>query len=246
MPMSEVAELLEGRPGGILLVADHASNRLPQGADLGISRALLDDHIAVDIGVDPLARALARRLGCPAVIARYSRLFVDLNRDPDEPAAIPALSDGHAISANQTLSREEREARIAHFWMPYHAVLAAAIERLRPAMLLNLHSFTPRLASRPEEQRPWEIGILYNGDDRAARLAIPAFRESGVVTGDNEPYSGRMLNATMNRHAEARHLPYLGIEVRQDLIAADAGVTHWCERIAAVVEGIAAALPERA
>lgn len=242
MPMSEVAELLEGRPGGILLVADHASNRLPQGADLGISRALLDDHIAVDIGVDPLARALARRLGCPAVIARYSRLFVDLNRDPDEPAAIPALSDGHAISANQTLSREEREARIAHFWMPYHAVLAAAIERLRPAMLLNLHSFTPRLASRPEEQRPWEIGILYNGDDRAARLAIPAFRESGVVTGDNEPYSGRMLNATMNRHAEAERRPYLGIEVRQDQIDDETGQTAWAERLTRIANEVALTL----
>lgn len=244
--MTDVAELIEGRPGGILLVADHASNRLPEGMDLGISRSLLDEHIAVDIGVDPLARALARRLDCPAVIARFSRLFVDLNRDPDEPAVIPALSDGHAIPANQTLGRQDREARIARYWMPYHAALAAAIERLRPAMLLNLHSFTPRLGSRPEEVRPWEIGVLYNGDDRAACLAIPAFRKAGVVTGDNEPYSGRMLNATMNRHAEARHLPYLGIEVRQDLIGTRNGVSRWCERIAAVVERTAAALPERA
>jgi predicted N-formylglutamate amidohydrolase len=51
----------------------------------------------------------------------------------------------------------------------------------------------------------------------------------GIVTGDNEPYSGRLLNATMNRHAEATGTPYLGIEIRNDLISGDAGVTMWCE-----------------
>lgn len=240
--MTDAAELIAGRPGGILLVADHASNRLPEGIDLGVPQALLDDHIAVDIGVEPLAQALALRLGCPALIARYSRLLVDLNRDPHEPNVIPALSDGHAIPANQSLTPEQRQQRIARYWEPYHAALAAAIERHSPVMLLNLHSFTPRLASRPEEVRPWEVGVLYNGDARAALPAIRFFRERDIVTGDNEPYSGRLLNATMNRHAEARGLPYLGLEVRQDLIADAGGVERWCGKIAAVAELTCAAL----
>ena len=91
------------------------------------------------------------------------------------------------------------------------------------------------MASAPAP-RPWQVGILYNRDDRAARIAIPALAEAGVRVGDNEPYSGKLLNATMNRHAEANGLPYLGIEVRQNLIGDDDGVARWTETLAPVVE----------
>ncbi len=84
-------------------------------------------------------------------------------------------------------------------------------------------------------QRPWQIGILYNRDERAARIAIPLLEAAGIVTGDNEPYSGRVLNATMNRHGEAAGLPYLGIEVRQDEIGDAAGVARWATLLAPVI-----------
>src|SRR5439155_24547253 len=58
----------------LLLIADHASNQVPSEIELGISDALLSDHIAVDIGAGPLARALARRLDCPAIMGAWSRL----------------------------------------------------------------------------------------------------------------------------------------------------------------------------
>ena len=85
------------------------------------------------------------------------------------------------------------------------------------ALILSLHSFTPQLASSPST-RPWQVGVLYNHDDRAARLAIPWLEAEGLVVGDQQPYSGQLLNATMNRHAEAEGRPYLGIEIRQDQI----------------------------
>ena len=43
-----VGELVEG---GILVVSDHASNRVPADIDLGIEPALLYEHVSVDIGV---------------------------------------------------------------------------------------------------------------------------------------------------------------------------------------------------
>ena len=61
--------------------------------------------------------------------------------------------------------------------------------------------------------------MLYNQDERAARLAIPLLEAEGLIVGDQQPYSGHLLNATMNRHAEAEGRPYLGIEIRQDQIA---------------------------
>jgi 8-oxo-dGTP pyrophosphatase MutT (NUDIX family) len=75
------------------------------------------------------------------------------------------------------------------------------------ALILSLHSFTPQLASDPQQMRPWHVGVLYNEDDRAARVAIPLLEAEGLMVGDQEPYSGRLLNATMNRHAGQFALP---------------------------------------
>jgi predicted N-formylglutamate amidohydrolase len=72
---------------------------------------------------------------------------------------------------------------------------------------------------------------------------IAALRAVGIATGDNEPYSGKALNATMNLHAEANGIPYLGLEVRQDLIGDDAGVARWAEVLAPVIEAVASSYP---
>jgi predicted N-formylglutamate amidohydrolase len=233
----QLAEYFEGEAGSpLLILADHASNHVPSDLNLGIDPRLMDEHIAIDIGVEPLAHALRRRLGCPALLARVSRLVVDLNREEGELGAIPAHSDGHEIPGNAALDDAGRKERLERFWRPYHHLIDERIDRNDPRMLVALHSFTPRLASRPEEERPWQVGMLYNQDDRAARIAIAALRRAGVTTGDNEPYSGRVLNATMNRHAEARGLPYLGFELRQDLISSTQAVEKWANVIASVVQ----------
>jgi len=231
---------------GLLIVVDHASNRVPEDIDLGIDPALLDAHMAIDIGAAELAAALSARLSAPALLATVSRLVIDLNREEDAPGLIPEHSDGHAVPGNIGLSAEARAARIARFWRPYHAALAGRIARDAPLLLVSLHSFTPRLSSAPGEARPWQVGVLYNGDDRAARLAIPLLEAAGVVTGDNFPYSGKILNATMNHHAEGRGLAYLGLEVRQDLISDAAGVERWADILAPIVAETRNSLAQKA
>ncbi|MEY4056419.1 MAG: hypothetical protein RL519_1754, partial [Pseudomonadota bacterium] len=54
------------RFGGILVVSDHASNRVPEDIDLGIDPVLLSQHIAVDLGVAELGTLLAERPGIAA------------------------------------------------------------------------------------------------------------------------------------------------------------------------------------
>lgn len=203
----------------VLIVADHASNRVPRDIDLGIDRALLSTHIGWDIGVATLAHVLH----APAYLGNVSRLVIDLNRDLGDPGLVPLSSDGIDIPGNVG----DISDRIEQYWKPYHDELEQQITLTQPHMLLSLHSFTPQLATRPEEERPWEVGVLYNNDERAARIAIPLLEAAGIVTGDQQPYSGKLLNATMNRHAEGNGLPYLGLEVRQDLIDSDEGVEHW-------------------
>jgi predicted N-formylglutamate amidohydrolase len=169
---------------------------------------------------------------------------IDLNREEDAPGLIPTSSDGFSIPGNRLLDAEGRRARLERFWWPYHQGIAARIAADRPRLIVSLHSFTPRLATRPEEARPWQIGILYNQDDRAARAGITALRAAGIITGDNQPDSGKVLNATMNRHAEANAIPYLGIEVRQDLIDEEAGVAAWADKLAPVIDAVARGLDE--
>lgn len=238
--MSDAAFEIIGTPrfGGILVVSDHASAHVPQDIDLGVSPDLLQQHVAIDIGVAAVAKIMAQRAGTAAFLGAISRLVCDFNRDEHAPAIIPIASDGHAIPGN-ALTPQQHQARIDRFFHPYHAALADLLDAVPQALILSLHSFTPQLASHPDELRPWQVGVLYNQDDRAARIAIPLLQAEGLVVGDQEPYSGKLLNATMNRHAEAEGRPYLGIEIRQDEIATAQGQAIWAERLIRICNAVA-------
>lgn len=244
--LSMITETHEFIPGasesGVLLIADHASCHVPDGVDLGICPSVLSRHVAIDLGVEPLVRSLAPALGAAGIVARVSRLVIDLNREEDAPGIIPHASDGIEIPGNIALELWERDNRIARYHRVYHGAIADTVADLDPELLVSIHSFTPRLETRPEEDRPWEIGILYNQDDRAARIAIPMLEAVGLIVGDNLPYSGKVLNYTMNRHAEANGIPYLGLEIRQDLIRSEADIDLWTQRLSPVVTAVRGAL----
>ena len=230
--MSEAFTLVEAGGLDLLIVADHASAHVPQDIDLGIDPALLGNHIAIDIGVAAVSRLLAAQLGGTAILGGVSRLVIDLNREEDAPGLLPVMSDGHAISGNRDADLSDRMRRFYH---PYHQAIERRLATMASPFILSVHSFTPLLASYPDQQRPWEIGILYGADDRAARIAIPLLEAAGLRVGDQQPYSGKLLNATMNRHAEANGIPYLGIEMRQDLVADAAGQRRFADLLGPVV-----------
>ncbi|WP_120219257.1 N-formylglutamate amidohydrolase [Sphingopyxis sp. FD7] len=238
--MSEAwRQLGEPRAGGILLIGDHASAHVPDDVDLGIDPALLTNHIAIDIGVAEVAALLVDGGAVDAaILGGVSRLVVDLNREEDAPGVLPIASDGHAVPGN-ALNDAAREARLARFFRPYHDHIAATIARHRPAMILSLHSFTPALWAHPDQARPWHVGVLYNEDDRLVAGAIAALEAEGLLVGDQQPYSGKVLNATMNRHAEANNIPYIGIEMRQDLVGDAAGQALFAERLARMCRKVA-------
>lgn len=228
----------EPQHGGIVCVADHASNHVPLDIPLGISPGLLDNHIAVDIGVAGVAERMAHRHNIAAHLATVSRLACDLHREEDNPAVVPTESDGHLIPGNIGANIERR---LEIFHRPYHAALADWLDAAEPELIVSLHSFTPKLETS-DQDRPWQLALLYNQDDRAARHAIRLFEELGLTVGDNEPYSGRELNATMNRHAEAHGRFYLALEIRQDLISNRADQARWAGMVGDVANRVALAL----
>lgn len=226
----------------ILLVCDHASRRFPRAvADLGLDPVARRSHLAWDIGAGDLTRRLSDALSVTAVLAGYSRLIVDCNRDLLDTEAFLEYGDGVMIPGNRHLTPADRLARSEAIFRPYHRAIHAEIRRLvaagRVPAVLAIHSFTPVLNG---VSRPWEVGILWDADRRVADILIPELRRAGFVVGDNEPYSGRApQDFTIDRHAEAAGLPHAGIEVRQDLVDGEAGV----ERLAGVLEHIVRSFP---
>ncbi|MGW8203275.1 N-formylglutamate amidohydrolase [Sphingomonas sp. VDB2] len=230
--MSEAYNQIDGGGLDLLIVGDHASAHVPDDIELGIDPALLREHIAIDIGVAEVSRLLAAQLGGTAILGGVSRLVIDLNREEDAPGLLPVMSDGHAIPGNRDADLADRMMRFHH---PYHHRVATLLEGMGLPFILSVHSFTPRLASDPGQQRPWDIGVLYNQDDRAARIAIPLLEAAGLKVGDQLPYAGTLLNATMNRHAEANGIPYLGVEMRQDLVGDAEGQARFASILGPVV-----------
>jgi predicted N-formylglutamate amidohydrolase len=226
----------------LLLVCDHASRIFPRAlGDLGLDPLARRCHLALDIGAGALTQKLAESLGATAVLAGYSRLVVDCNRDLLDPGAFLEFGDGIVIPGNRNLRPEQKAARAESIYWPYHRAIDAEIKRLagerRAPAVIAIHSFTPVLDG---VSRPWEFGILWDADPGIADILMRKLADSGFVVGDNEPYSGRApQDFTVDNHAEAAGLPHAGIEVRQDLIADDAGVA----RIAGILHGIIDNLP---
>ncbi|MFC3309968.1 N-formylglutamate amidohydrolase [Blastomonas aquatica] len=237
-----------GGQSPFLIVGDHAGNAIPQQlGTLGLLEADRMRHIAWDIGVYDLGKALAQALDAPFLFQHYSRLVIDCNRDPYHPDASPAVSDGIVIPGNAELTPDRIAARVAAIHAPYHSRIAAELARraaaAQPTIFLALHSFTPTLDGT---SRPWEIGILHDGGDTrfAEALLAELIARPDITVGDNEPYQMDATDYSVPRHAYAAGMPYAEIEIRQDLLAEAGGVAAWsltlCLACKAALQRIAA------
>lgn len=235
----------DGNPD-ILLLCDHASNALPdEYGTLGLAVTEFHRHIAFDIGTAPLVRALAERLACPAVLGTSSRLLIDLNRGVDDPTIVMKLSDGSVIPDNADVdpfrNADEFHRRIALYHQPYHDAVAAQIARARGQghvpVILSVHSFTPAWRG---VSRQWEVGILWDQDDRIARPMMQAFADQGLCVGDNLPYVGYLKNDTLYRHGTEHGLPHALLEIRQDLIDTEKEQLLWADRVAEMMPRLVA------
>lgn len=228
----------------ILLVCDHASCRFPKSlGDMGLDPFARRCHLAVDIGAGPLTERLAASLGVTAVLAQYSRLVVDCNRQLMDPSSNLEFGDGILVTGNRNLHKAEKDLRANALYWPYHDAVDKQVKRLQsvgPApAFIAVHSFTPVMNG---EARPWEIGVLWDTDTRLRDIFLQDFTAAGYFVGDNEPYSGKApQDFTIDHHAQDVGLPHIGIEVRQDLIDDKKGV----EEVAEVMHRIIDSIPKR-
>jgi len=218
------------------LTCDHGGNLLPRAlGTLGLRLPELERHIAWDLGAAALARRLADALDAFLIVQTYSRLAIDCNRPPHSPSSIAPISESTPIPGNQHVGPAEAEARRRQIFQPYHDRIGAELDARkalgRPTILVAVHSFTPAFKG---ESRPWHVGVLYHRDARLARILLGLFRgESGIVVGDNQPYSvSDETDYAVPIHGERRSIPHVEIEIRQDLLADESGQAAWAQRLA--------------
>lgn len=239
----EPPPFVEARPQGrsnFLIVVDHASARIPERlGNLGLPPAELTRHIAWDIGSLSVARHMAEALDAHLVAQNYSRLVIDCNRDPTVASSIPLVSESTEIPGNRNLSAAQVLARRVAIFDPYHEHISKLLDARaaagRRTILVAQHSMTNIYKG---VRREMHAAVLYNRDRRFAGLVLEALRrEADVIVGDNEPYFvSDDTDFSIPRHGEARGLPHVEIEIRQDLLSDAAGQKQWAARIAKALQ----------
>ncbi len=211
------------RPGPFLFTCEHASNDLPEGVQpTREDRKLLEEHWGWDIGARDVVVQLVAQLGGQAVVSRFSRLWVDPNRDAKSESLIVTSIDGQSVSFNQEVDDAQRACRLRDWFEPYHEAVKQ-VGRARscqpePVEILSVHSFTPLYLGKT---RPMEIGVLFNEHDERAWYMEEALTAQGFEVALNAPYSGKppdRLIYAAQRHGQYLQIPYLELEIRQDLI----------------------------
>jgi predicted N-formylglutamate amidohydrolase len=228
--------VLAGRPdAGILFVCDHARNFIPASYGwLGLPLEALDRHVAYDIGAENVTRRLAEIFSAPAIFATYSRLLIDPNRGADDPTLVMRLSDGVIIPGNATIDEVEITLRRQRYWQPYRDAVSKTIETMVSTgnipVIISIHSFTRRWKGF---ERPWQVSVLWDKDPRLAVPLLSALAGAkDIVVGNNEPYDGALEGDTLYQSATQRGLANALIEIRQDLVAEEAGARQWADRLA--------------
>ncbi len=215
-----------------LLLCDHAGNDVPPGwGTLGLPPERLEEHIAWDIGAANVTRRLAGLLGAPALLSRYSRIFIDCNRALGKEKLTPEESDGVIVPGNVALDAEEKSRRANIAYHPYHQAVREMLDFLSDPIVIAMHSCTPVFGG---VARPWHVGVLWSEDEASARRVMAGLAEDASIhVGDNQPYSAlEMPGYTVEEVIAPRKLRHVIIEIRQDLISDDAGAAAWAERLA--------------
>mgnify|MGYP000945545041 CR=1 FL=1 len=226
-----------------LLINDHAGFRTPESLGaLGLPEHAWSKHIVGDWGMEAVGRDLVARLDGSLIEGVYSRAVLDLNRRPTDWDMAGALLDGVRVPANEGLTPVSYQQRIDAIHTPYHQAIKdfVAEDGHTDRIIVHCHSFTDRLMSKPEEKRPWEIGLLhYNATDRAQEALDWLRANTPYTVGDNEPYSlFDRMTGSYALHSLHREAPAITFEIRQDLLTTADEVAHWGALLEAMIKEV--------
>lgn len=226
--------------GGLLLLCEHASARIPERyGDLGLRPDWRDSHAAWDPGALTLARMLAVSLDSPLVAGGVSRLVYDLNRPPESEAAMPMRSEVVDIPGNADLTDAQKEERIDTVYRPFCEAVDKFLSA-RPRALITVHSFTPVYHGTP---RATEIGILHDSDSRMADVMLAHAPKDRQVD-RNAPYGpDDGVTHSLKLHGISHGLPNVMLEIRNDLLTTPQDIQTLATELLAMLLPALAAVP---
>ena len=220
------------RQGDSPLIVDvpHAGTHVPDAIALRLTDAARDVP-DTDWHVEKLY-AFVGATGATMLAATHSRYVVDLNRDPTGAALYPGADntelcptrtfDDRPIYDGAPPAEREIEARRRTYFDPYHARLAAEIERVRArhgfALLLDGHSIraeVPRFfAGRLPDLNLGTAG----GTSCDAEIEALAAAVLGQSQGFSHVVNGRFQGGYMTRHfgRPSQGVHALQLEMAQD------------------------------
>jgi predicted N-formylglutamate amidohydrolase len=211
----------ENAKAPIVFTCEHATNFIPERYSVNERDSeILSMHWGYDIGVWDVVHTLVERMSGIGVLANFSRLLCDPNRDLNAPTLILKEVEGHALSFNLNIDEKEKQNRIETLYEPYHEAVEETLKKRMakgpPPFLLAVHSFTP---DYKDSDRSMDIGVLYDRHEEPAQTLIAELEKQGFVVGDNAPYSGKDgMMFSVDQHSEKWELSSLEIEIRQDHI----------------------------
>lgn len=217
---ASMEQLLPGADSPYLLIAEHAGNIVPAPwRGLGLAGPYLETHFAVDIGIDALTRRMSQGLRAPAVIAHYSRLFLDYNRPATEWDFMRPDLGGIPVPGNLDVDAADASLRRQVGWAPLEQAIVEAAKGRQA--LVSVHSFTPVMGG---VRRDVDIGVLWREPSSFVGSVLDDLQERGTRAGfrigDNAPYDWRQaVGYTLNRHGLEQGRPCLYLEVRNDLLS---------------------------
>lgn len=228
--MMELWELHRGE-GPLIINVPHAGTALPEDIRTRLTTAALAVP-DTDWHVEKLY-SFAREAGISLLCATHSRYVVDLNRNP-EGVALYAGADNTELCPTRTFdnepiyvegatpAQEEVTARVAMYFAPYHAQLAAEIERVRArhghAVVLDGHSIRAEVPRFFAGRLPdLNLGTA-EGASCAADLQAQAVNVLAAAASFTHVVNGRFKGGYITRHygrpAQGVHL--LQLEVAED------------------------------
>lgn len=249
-------ELVRG-DGSLVVDVPHAGTFVPSDMAARITpaaRALPD----TDWHVEKLY-AFARESRATLIAATHSRYVVDLNRDPTGASLYPG-ADVTELCPTRTFASEpiyqadgipeaaEIAARRSRFFDPYHAALAAEIERVRArhgfAVLLDGHSIRAEVPRFFAGRLPdLNLGTV-DGASCARTLESRAAEVLGSAPGFTHVVNGRFKGGYVTRcHGEpTRGVHALQLEIAQTCYMDEAPPYRWDPQRAVALSAVLARL----
>ena len=194
----------------LVLAFPHAGSHLAglheQFTSPWLARRDADWHI-------PELYAFARELGATTVGTCISRSVIDCNRDPSGQSLYPGMAttelcptttfDGEALYPDAGPDAAEIERRRKAWFEPYHAAIAAELQRLRSihhqVVLYDAHSIRSRIPRLFEGELP-QFNIGTNSAASCAPELTAAVAQACARSGETWVVNGRFKGGWTTRH----------------------------------------------